>query len=161
MSTEMYIINNKSVHCFQSSGNFLALPEDHLLCYYFYWLKEKGTEYYLDNRHWKKGLPLTKGSCKGWERRVENSPPEGNPYFSDISAGSLLLALPRSAADGACRRLSETGKELTIWNKSQHTYLFSAPWRFEVVYFSEELCLSLTCPFCKPWAKSSFFPTLG
>lgn len=51
-------------------------------------------------------------------------------------AVSLFLVPSRSANDGACRRLSETGKELTIWNKPQQTHLFTILWNKSLSIFN-------------------------
>lgn len=54
-----------------------------------------------------------------------------NPCSSENMTPALcpLQSPSRSACDGACRMLSETGKELTIWNKTQEMHLFTALWK--------------------------------
>lgn len=54
-----------------------------------------------------------------------------NPCSSENMTPALcpLQSPSRSACDGACRMLSETGKELTIWKKTQEMHLFTALWK--------------------------------
>lgn len=61
-------------------------------------------------------LPAAKCSCASQGKTVGNLHQARNPCSLDNAspAVSLFLVPSRSANDGACRRLSETGKELTI-----------------------------------------------
>ncbi|OCT58038.1 hypothetical protein XELAEV_18002701mg [Xenopus laevis] len=63
-------------------------------------------------------LPAVWRSYEGWGKRVQNSPRGLNSCWSDRNFGYRTHSSPpRHVHGGACRRLSETGKELTICSR--------------------------------------------
>lgn len=96
------------------------------------WKKREGSTH-TDNWCWNNCLPLTKGSWKGWKESGKLTPRRKSLFLRYFSLALPFRLSPRAQLMEPVGGFSETGKELTIWNKPQQTCLFSAPWRFKWV----------------------------